>query len=216
MWVIHSLYIHLAKLISLYLFPLFICGKLLYNDFITMLVIHTCPCPYTCLLITLQLLTILLTGYQQVYRGYKQGRVEVLFISQNINVYSANNDILGYYMVQKNTPVCHYLCYQLQYLLLTATVLPATCHNTCCLFTTLITGIQQVINSYFKKLSTHYSYFSTLFLWFIRHLSTGFVNIVQLIISILHSYPHFYVVQYMLVMSVSIIYVFLLQFILSY
>lgn len=33
--------------------------------------------------------------------GYKQGRVEVLFISQNINVYSANNDILGYYMVQK-------------------------------------------------------------------------------------------------------------------
>ena len=46
------------------------------------------------------------------------------------------------------------------------------------LFTTLITGTQQVINSYFKKLSTHHSYFSTLFLWFIRHLSTGFVNIV--------------------------------------
>lgn len=66
-----------------------------------MLVIHTCPCPYTCLLITRLLLTILLTGYQQVYMGYKQGRVEVLFISQNINVYSANNDILGYYMVQK-------------------------------------------------------------------------------------------------------------------
>lgn len=107
-------------------------------------------------------------------------------------------DIIWY----KNTPVCHYLCYQLPYLFLTATALPATCHNTCYLFTTLITGTQQVINSYFKKLSTHYSYFSTLFLWFIRHLSTGFVNIVLLIISILHSYPHFYVVQYMLVISV--------------
>lgn len=56
--------------------------------------------------------------------------------------------------------------------------LTATYHSTCYLFTTLITGTQQVINSYFKKLSTHYSYFSTLFLWFIRHLSTGFVNIV--------------------------------------
>lgn len=73
---------------------------------------------------------------------------------------------------------------------------------TCYLFTILITGTQQVINSYFKKLSTHYSYFSTLFLWFIRYLSTGFVNIVLLIISILHSYPHFYVVYYMLVISV--------------
>lgn len=67
-------------------------------------------------------------------------------------------------------------------------------YSTCYLFTAPVTGTLQVINSYYKKLSTHYSYFSTHFLWFIRYLSTGFVNIVLLIISILHSYPHFSIV----------------------
>lgn len=39
-----------------------------------------------------------------------RGRVEVLSISQNINVYSANNDILGYYYMVQNTHLYAIIC----------------------------------------------------------------------------------------------------------
>lgn len=102
------------------------------------------------------------------------GRVEGVFIFRKINVYNANNDILGYYTVQK-TRLDAIICvigFHIYYLPQQPYPLPV--HYTCYLFTAPVTGTLQVINSYYKKLSTHYSYFSTLFLWFIRHLSTGY------------------------------------------
>ena len=71
-WVFSKVVSTRAKLISLYLFLLKTCGKLLNNSLITSSVIHIVCTHCLCLWITCELSTMLLTGYQQVINRYRR------------------------------------------------------------------------------------------------------------------------------------------------
>lgn len=117
-----------------------------------------------------------------------------MFIFRKINVYNANNDILGYYTVQKtrlDAIICvigFHIYYLLQQPYPFLSTIPVTCLQH--LLQALYRLSTVIIKSYPHITPTSQHFSCGLFGIYTQDI----VNIVLLIICVLHSYPHFYVV----------------------